>query len=229
MKKVKNLIAVAALLLCLSLASCGGHEHAYTEWACGENYHWMVCDEAGCDSQSQYGKHTYGESGIYTPSCTVGTVCTICGYDSSNTAQHEWDEGTVAIRPTPTEKGKMVYSCVNCDAEKSSEIESVNMTLPETPFEISGNMGAQFSITEMTPSYTEEGHFLVTVTGTKTTYYSSSVNSSCVIEWKLYDESGLVAASGVYESPSILVGEIFRTTFVIEVDTSKIYDLQIIK
>lgn len=233
LKKIKYILLACVLLASMMLSACGGHTHEFEGWEYGENYHWQPCTDETCSSKNNYAKHVYGEDNVFTPSCTVGTVCNVCGADSSAIAEHVWDDGKVTARPTPAESGRLTHTCKVCDATKTTDLAPVNIYLPEVPFSIRTSGGSTFSITDMYPTYStdeEDEGFVITIIGTKSADDKGYQNNSyCSISWKLYDEDDIVATSGVYTSPSIIVGEVFMNTFLIEVDTTKIYRLEISK
>lgn len=231
LKNIKYILLACILLASAMLTSCMGHKHVFDSWEYGEKYHWQTCTEENCDVKDQYSKHVYGVQNNTTPSCTIGTVCNVCGTDSSAIAEHVWDDGKVTARPDPDESGCLTYTCEICEATRDTELAPVNIYLPEVPFNVVTST-ATFSVTDMYPTYNtgDDDGFLITIVGTKTDDSKGYQNNSyCTINWKLYDADGLVATSGTYNSPSIITGEVFMNTFLIKVDTSKIYTLEIIK
>jgi hypothetical protein len=211
------------------LSSCSTHEHEFVEWEYGEKYHWQVCTDPECDDKNDYAKHVYTEGGLTIPSCTEGTVCLICKADNAEIAEHIWDDGKVTKRPTPTDSGRLTHTCEHCSATKNTELAPVNLYLPDVPFEITTSGGSVFRVSEMIPTYHEDG-FAITVIGTKISYVAGyQKNSAFSLDWKLYDDKDRVALSGKYTSPSVIIGEVFTNTFVIETNTDKIFRLEIIK
>ncbi len=89
--KKKSIIAFLSLIFAIAcvagLTSCiddGTHTHAFdSAWSTTDTHHWHACD--GCDEQSDYAPHAFGEWTILTPATetTPGSrsrACSTCGY-----------------------------------------------------------------------------------------------------------------------------------------------------
>ena len=117
------------------------------------------------------------------------------------------------------------------DGQKSDIKESVNVTviekqpdytfqLPECPLEVSrfGYKNSLYStakITNLKVNVTSSSSLVgvkLTVTGTKIYDKDPSVSSSCLIGYKIYNESGVVVKSGTISSPDVKLGETFVMT-----------------
>ena len=53
-------------------------------------------------------------------------ICSLCG--DSETAKHNWDQGTTAKTPSCTAEGEKVYTCTDCGATKSETVEKTDHT-----------------------------------------------------------------------------------------------------
>lgn len=93
----------------------------FTEADCGEHIttdtvftndttiyaHWTCDHDFGTDYQRNDDQHWQ--------------VCTKCGAESEKT-DHDWDEGKITTAATCTEKGEKTYTCSDCKATKTEEI-----------------------------------------------------------------------------------------------------------
>ena len=89
--------------------------HTYgDEFESDSNKHWHICDI--CNEASEKVAHKY-DSGC-------DTSCNDCGY--TRTAEHIFDTGVSSKKPTADKAGEKTYTCSECGATKTSELEDYN-------------------------------------------------------------------------------------------------------
>ena len=87
-----------------------------------KTYTCTKCDATKTEDVDPTGEHVYGDwvdngDGTHTKTCT-GTTCT-----DAVTADHVWDAGVVTTEPTCCDKGVKTYTCTDCGATKTEDVD----------------------------------------------------------------------------------------------------------
>ena len=92
---------------------------ASQEWSHDESSHWKTCAlHLYCTEQLEMSAHVTECSAV--DETNHKTACE-CGYELVE--PHEWDDGEVTKEATCTEKGERTFTCADCKAEKTEEID----------------------------------------------------------------------------------------------------------
>ena len=149
MKKILLVISLFLLIVCL-LCSCNEtHVHEFGEWTItknptctekGEQVRYCSCGEEQVQELPMV-DHTVVVDPYVAPTCTSigkteGSHCSVCNtvikkQTTISKTNHEWDEGTISSEPTCTDKGEIVYKCVNCTATKTAEVAELGHDIGE--------------------------------------------------------------------------------------------------
>ena len=118
MKKKLAIVFLSTILLsgCFSTSRNNSHIHTYdANWISTPDGHYRICVYSGCNERSGISSHEYDENGI----------CTVCGYDRTQTSghKHQWSEVETVIASTCTEKGKGKRKCTVCDVQEETSIK----------------------------------------------------------------------------------------------------------
>ena len=88
-------------------------------WRYSDDGHWKTCaSHLYCTEQLEMSAHVTECSAV--DETNHKTACE-CGYELVE--PHEWDEGEITKEATCTEKGERTFTCADCKAEKTEEID----------------------------------------------------------------------------------------------------------
>lgn len=141
--------AALSLALCaLGFAACGEHTHTVETWTTvtpatctSEGKEEGVCSSCGetVERVTAALPHTFAVTGVLkAPTCTENGLnavkCSVCGYESTETApaQHTWRTTGIIKSPTCIENGSRAVVCTVCSAEGTVEWPALGHQWQET-------------------------------------------------------------------------------------------------
>lgn len=213
---------------------CGRKEggttpHMWINATCDEP---MTCDYCGQTQGEKLG-HNWEEA-----TCTTAKVCKRCGDSVGSKLGHLWKDATCTAASTcarcESTTGKALghkYYGGKCKACEKRDEQFFLVYNSECSF--IGLLGVTTDILKFT-EYSYEikngDDLYIYLNGKKTYDWRGNKNSDVVtFQWKLYDNSNKVIASGVSDTPSVKVGDKFSKTIVVkDIDLSKKYSFYLI-
>lgn len=168
-----------------------------------------------CDCGDTYNERTprtsVHEIPFGTPDCENDAICLVCNKVVEQSTGHDYDSNGVC------------YYCGAEDPDKAPSADDFYLELPSFPQTVASGTSSTVTVTDITyyfePAYGgRDGTFWLKMYFNgykKYDYLGENNNTTCFVDWKLYDSNGIVCTSGSMMTPDIATGDYFY-----ELDTS---------